>query len=147
MKNGFSLIELAMVIAIIAILASISITQYQTYLLRTYVATESTSAKAPIEKAIAEHMANLGTLPGAGFTELATTGFVQNNGAAHSATSLATKNIQSVAWDGQYLTLKFINNHKQNALSGETIQFSIDSSSTSIQFVSSGGTLASHLWP
>ncbi len=147
MKNGFSLIELTVVFAIIAILASIAAPRYQTYLLRTYVATESATAKAPIEKAIAEHIANLGALPGSGFTDLASTGFVQNNGAAHSATSLATKNIQSVEWDGQYLTLKFINNHKQSSLSGETIQFSIDSSSASIRFVPSGGTLASHLWP
>jgi type IV pilus assembly protein PilA len=147
MKNGFSLIELAICTAIIGILASIAVHQYQLYLARTHVQTETAIAKAPIEKAMAEHIATRGALPGSGFSDLATSGFLQDDGSVHSTTSLATKNIRSIEWNGTMLTLTFINNHEQSRLSGKTIQFTLDSNNTSMEFVSSGGTLASHLWP
>ena len=147
MKNGFTLIEPTTVTAMIAVLASIAIPKYQTYILRTHVQTDSAVAKAPIERAIVEYISNVGVLPSSGFTDLAKAGFVQNNGDPHTSASLATKNIQSIDWNGLELTLKFTDNHQQDSLSGKTIRFALDNSTASSQFSSSGGTLSAHLRP
>lgn len=62
-QQGFTLIELMIVIAIIGILASIAIPQYETYITRTTATTETTSAIRAMQNAISEFAAKRGTLP------------------------------------------------------------------------------------
>jgi len=57
MQRGFTLIELMIVVAIIAILAAIAISQYQDYLIRTQVA-EASSLADGTKTAVAEYYNN-----------------------------------------------------------------------------------------
>jgi len=63
MQKGFTLIELMIVVAIIAILAAIAIPAYQDYLVRSQVSEASTLADGA-KTAIAEYYSNTGDFPG-----------------------------------------------------------------------------------
>ncbi|OOG42486.1 pilin [Rhodanobacter sp. C05] len=62
MQKGFTLIELMIVVAIIAILAAIAIPAYQDYLVRSQVSEASTLADGA-KTAIAEYYSNTGGFP------------------------------------------------------------------------------------
>ena len=64
MQKGFTLIELMIVVAIIAILAAIAIPAYQDYLIRSQV-TEGASLSDAAQTAVAEYYSNHGSLPAA----------------------------------------------------------------------------------
>lgn len=61
-QKGFTLIELMIVVAIIAILAAIAIPAYQDYLIRSQVS-EGASLAAGAKTAVSEYYANYGTPP------------------------------------------------------------------------------------
>ena len=63
-QKGFTLIELMIVVAIIAILAAIAIAQYQDYVIRSQVS-EGSSLSDGIKTAVAEFVNNKGYFPGA----------------------------------------------------------------------------------
>jgi len=147
MNKGFSLIELVIAVAIIAIIASVAIPQYQTYLLRTHVTIEATTARSQIENAIAEYIANTGKLPQAGYSDLTQVGFLQDNGNPHTNVSLATPSFKEIDWDGTNVTMTFIDNHEQAPLSGKTIQITVLMNDSDTQFNVSGGTLPNYLLP
>ena len=62
MQEGFTLIELMIVVAIIGILAAIAIPAYQNYTIRAQV-TEGMNLASAVETGVAEYFANPGTWP------------------------------------------------------------------------------------
>ena len=62
MQKGFTLIELMIVVAIIAILAAIAISQYQDYVIRSQVS-EGSSLADGVKTAVGEFVNNRGTFP------------------------------------------------------------------------------------
>lgn len=76
MQKGFTLIELMIVVAIIAILAAIAIPAYQDYLIRTQVS-EGAVLTDGAKTAMAEYYSNTGNFPAAGGTANATVGLAK----------------------------------------------------------------------
>ena len=73
LQKGFTLIELMIVVAIIAILAAIAISQYQDYVIRSQVS-EGSSLADGVKTAVGEYVNNKGSFPA-------------NNGSAGLATN------------------------------------------------------------
>jgi type IV pilus assembly protein PilA len=151
MKNvqqGFTLIELMIVIAIIGILASVAIPQYQTYVTRTTATTETTSGIRALQNAISEFAAKTGALPTAAcYQELFDTSkFADpNTNGVHDATTIAADTkLDSVACGaGGVITVTFGTTGNAN-LDGETVvveptlgangsvQFAVDPATSSV---------------
>ena len=83
LQKGFTLIELMIVVAIIAILAAIAISQYQDYVIRSQVSEGSALADG-VKTAVAEFYQNKGYFPNA-------------NSSTGLATAASIKGVQSLA--------------------------------------------------
>ena len=96
MQKGFTLIELMIVVAIIAILAAIAIPAYQNYLIRSQVS-EGMVLSSGARAAVSEYYSNYGTFP-------------TNNTAAGlptNAASIAGKYVSGVAVADGVITATF----------------------------------------
>src|SRR5690348_2555473 len=103
LQKGFTLIELMIVVAIIAILAAIAIPAYQDYVVRSQVS-EGMSLLDGAKTAVAEYYSNKGSWP-------------SNNGAAGlaSASSITGKYVESVTISSGIIEAKFSNSAPQVA--------------------------------
>ncbi|WP_101757762.1 pilin [Oceanicoccus sp. KOV_DT_Chl] len=144
MKNtqqGFTLIELMIVIAIIGILASVAIPQYQVYTQRSEVTT-SISAIRPLQLAIQEFAALNATLPAA-LTDIA------RFGAPSNATSYASGIVASAAMTNGDITITFKGAGSAPAdVAGTTLILDASiSGAGNVSFSANGGTLETKFRP
>lgn len=105
-QNGFTLIELMIVVAILAILAGIAVPAYQSYVVRSKV-TGGIAAAAAAKTAVAEYFATHGELPPGGDQDAA--GFSPNS---------ASEYVESVDWhNDQRIEIEF--NESALGISGQ----------------------------
>ena len=129
-QQGFTLIELMIVVAIIGILAAIAIPAYQDYTIRAQVS-EGLNLAAASKAAVTEFFQDQGTWP------------ADNNGAGLSAANTISGNyVASVTVGTGVITIAYANTGQQNAnaqINGSDLILSPISSAGSVDWNCRGG--------
>ncbi len=141
MQKGFTLIELMIVVAIIAILAAIAIPAYQDYVIRSQVS-EGASLVEGSKTAVAEFYSNTGNLPSTNTSA----------GVALSASIVGSyvKTVQIGAPAAGVITATFSKTSPQKAntaIDGKTLIFSPITHAGSTQWTCTGSSVPSKYLP
>ena len=129
-QKGFTLIELMIVVAIIAILAAIAIPAYQDYTIRSQVS-EGLSLADGAKTAIAEFYSNKGTFPSTNLSA----GLAQPN-------SISGSYVTSVTSVSGLITVAYGGTKPANTkISGKTLILSAKTNQGSTQFTCKVGTI------
>ncbi|OOG64070.1 prepilin-type N-terminal cleavage/methylation domain-containing protein [Rhodanobacter sp. B04] len=129
MQKGFTLIELMIVVAIIAILAAIAIPAYQDYLIRSQVS-EGAVLSDGAKTAVSEFYSNHGTWP---------TGN-QSAGLPTNAASISGKYVSGVNVVSGVITATFSGASANKAIQGDTFTLSPTDNGGSINWTCSPAT-------
>ena len=127
-QQGFTLIELMIVVAIIGILAAIAIPAYQDYTIRAQVS-EGINLASGAKAAIAEYFMDTGALPG-------------SNTAAGLEPTITGNYVTGVAVGPQGVVTVTYGNQANSIISTQTLTLSPQTSAGSVAWNCSAGSLA-----
>lgn len=128
-QQGFTLIELMIVVAIIGILASMAIPAYQTYSVRAQVA-EGLNLTGPVMEASARHHTETGVFP----ADNATAGL-------DPATAYTGKYVDSISVAGAVVSILY-GNQASSVISGLTVTMTAVQNQGSVSWSCDVGTVA-----
>ncbi len=128
-QQGFTLIELMIVVAIIALLASIALPAYNSYSIRAQVA-EGLQLTGPVKSAVAEYFNDNGAFP------------VDNADAAlEAATEYSGSYVSGISVSGDVISIQY-GNRANSQISGETVELTAVNNAGSLNWdCASGGVI------